>query len=162
MSDLSAIYLTLTVLVFLICRLARAVDPGAGDLFVAATVVLLFASMSVVVRIWFPAPWSQAGNPVQDALCLALFAGAYESTRQRWAAALAIMFLVQIGVHAGYWTTGDFGNHARRIYAIKINTLYCGELAVLFVTGGGHVFRNHRHLPDLLRLRGVAGLARVE
>lgn len=162
MSELSAIYLGLTAAVFLICLAGYRLDPAGADVFTAATIILLFASLTVVIHMWVPPPWGQAGNPVQDALCLALFAGAYESNRKRWAAALAIMFLVQLGVHAGYWMAGDFSNHARRLYAIKINTLYTGGLAVLFVTGGGHVVRNRRHLPDLLRLRGVAGLARSE
>jgi len=162
MSQLTAIYLALTVGVFLTCMLAHRLDRAAEDVFTAATVVLLFASLSVVVRMWVPAPWSQAGNPVQDILCLAMFAGAYEATRARWAAALAIMFLIQLGVHAGYWIAGDFSDPARRMYAFKNNTIYCGELAVIFLTGGGYVVRHRRRLAGLPGPRDLAHSSRAE
>jgi len=162
MTKLTAIYLALTVGVFLICQLAYMLNQAAQDIRTAAAVVLLFASMSVVIRMYVPVPWAQAGNPVQDLICLLLFAGAFETTRAKWAGALAIMFFVQLGIHVSYFMADDFSNHARRMYAIKINTLYCGGLLALFLSGGSHVVRNRRHIPDLLRARSNPALARAE
>lgn len=156
MTQLSAIYLTMTLGVFFTCWLAYGLDRAASDVFTAATVVMLFASLSVLIRMWVPPPWSQAGNPVQDVICAALFLGAYTATRAKWALALAVMFVIQLSLHAGYWLTEDFSNHARRVYAIKVNTLYCGQLAALFIAGGGHVFRRGLYLARLpVRWRGA-------
>jgi hypothetical protein len=161
MTTLTAIYLVLTAVMFLTCMAAYALDKAADEVFTASAVILLFASMSTLIHMWFPPPWSQAGSPVQDLLCVILFLGAWRSTGGRWAVALVIMFLIQISVHFGYWITDDFSVVARRDYAIKINAIYCGELAVLFFTGGGYVVRHCRNVLGLSRGRALADPSRV-
>lgn len=161
MPTLAAIYLLVTVGVTLVCAFASRVDEGAGDLYTASLVVLLFACLAALIHMWVPPPWGSAGNPVQDLICVVLFLGAWKSTGARWAAALAIMFLIQLSVHAGYWLTEDFSDHARRLYAIKINAIYCGELAVLFFSGGGYVVRYCSCVLGLPWRRALASHLRV-
>lgn len=161
MATLAAIYLLITVGVALVCALANRVDEKAGDLYTASVVVLFFACLTALIHMWVPPPWGSAANPVQDLICIVLFIGAWKSTGARWAAALVVMFLIQLALHAGYWITGDFSDHARRLYAIKINSIYCGELAVLFLTGGGHVVRYCSRVIGLPRRWAVASISRV-
>jgi len=161
--DLGTIYMLATVAVCGLCWIAKALTREADDVFAAAAVILFLSSMTAVVRDQVGHPWSLAVHPVQDAVLVWLFAGAYQTTRARWAIALTALFTIQLCIHAGFWitawATGDLSAHAQRGYIERMNGVFILVLATLTVAAGGYVVRyRRRNVADLPRLGGLASL----
>ena len=157
---LGTIYMLATVIVCGLCWIAKALTRDADDVFTAAAVILLLSSVTAVVRGSIGHPWSLAIHPVQDAVLVGLFVGAYEATRARWALALAVLFTIHLFIHAGFWTTalvtGDLSNHAVHGYVAKHNGVFTLVLLTLAVAGGGYVVRYRSGLAGLPWLGALA------
>lgn len=160
---LGTVYMFATVAVCGLCWIAKALTREADDVFTAAMVILLLSSVTAVVRGTIGHPWSLAIHPVQDAILVGLFLGAYEATRARWALALTVLFMIHLFIHAGFWTTawvtGDISNHAMHGYIVKHNGIFTLVLLTLAVAGGGYVVRYRGGLAGLPWLGALAGRA---
>lgn len=160
---LSTVFMFATVLVCGLCRLAKALTREADDVFTAAAVILLLSSITAVFRGVVGHPWSLAVHPVQDAILVGLFVGAYEATRARWALALVALFTIHLCIHAGFWitawSTGDLSNHALHDYIAKHNGVFALVLLTLTVAGGGYVVRYRSGLAGLPWLGALARLS---
>lgn len=160
---LSTVYMIATIAVCGLCWIAKVLTKDADDVFTAALVILLLSSMTAVVREIVGHPWSLAIHPVQDAPLCVLFLGAYKTTGARWSAALAVLFFIQLCIHAGFWTTawaaGEIPNHAEHVYITKMNGVFIMVLLTLTAIAGGYVVRHRRAFADLPRMGRMAGLS---
>lgn len=162
---LGLIYLLVTLSVVGLCGVARLLNQDATDVFTAGAVILFLSCVTAVARGMIGHPWSLAVHPVQDVALFALFLGAYQDTRAKWAAALATLFAVDLFIHAGFWVAawaaGEISDTALRAYVTKMNGMFWLILLTLTVAGGGYVVRYCRDLRDLPRLGRLAWLPRV-
>lgn len=161
MLSLSEFYMLSTLAVTALCWIASLLESDAQEVFLAALLILFLSSVTQIARTYIGHPYSLAVHPVQDVICVALFSAAYISNRSRWAAALTVLFVCQLFLHVGFWMTDDLSAHARRLYAIKLNTMFILKLLTLAAAGGGYVVRHSLGLFGLPRGRAVVRAPRV-
>lgn len=139
MGPISTAFTFATLAMVGVVMLAYRLTPKAGEVAGIGVMMLLGFGLGRLVSIWLDPPWSMAFYPVEDVLIMGLCWFMWVKHPQWWKLALAIVFLVQLGVHAAFWLNGDAETTVLRSYILANNLAFGFELLILTVTGGGHV-----------------------
>lgn len=137
MGPLATAYALATLVMFLVCALARNETDDADRIARAASWLAFGVGVSRIVAELVDAPWSMAHYPAQDLMMLAMCLGWFQVRREPWALLLASCFAGQLFLHAAFWWVGD--PSLLRPYIILNNALFIAELFILTVAGGRYV-----------------------
>lgn len=145
----ASFYSLLTLVMFLICAVARFVNEDADRVARAASWVTLFAALSRIVGYFTDQPLSLVHYPAIDLFMLAMSFGWWQVRGERWAWLLGCCFLSQLVLHAWFWSAGEPKNLFQ--YILLNNLAFATTLAILATAGGGYVAR---WVIDRLRMFG--------
>jgi hypothetical protein len=128
-----------TLVMTAVVMLAYRMDHKAGVVAGIGVLMLLGFGLGRLLSLWLDPPWSMGFYPVEDLMIMSLCWYMWVRHPEWWKLALAIVFLVQLGVHAAFWLSGDQQTTALRTYILANNLAFAFELLILTVTGAGHV-----------------------
>lgn len=139
MGPVSMAFAFATVAMVAVVMLAYRLTHKAGEVAGIGVMMLLGFGLGRLVSLWLDPPWSMAFYPVEDLLIMSLCWFMWVKHPQWWKLALAVVFLMQLGVHASFWLSGEQQTTVLRPYILANNLAFALELLILTVTGAGHV-----------------------
>ena len=151
------IYSLATLVMFIMCALARLITPDADRIARAAAWVVFFTGLGRLVGYYTDPPLSMLHYVLVDYLMMVLSYGWWQVRGEKWAWTLGTLFLCQLCGHMLFWASRDEANVYN--YIVYNNGLFVLELSVLSIAGGSYVGGWIRDRLLLLRRRSSHILA---
>lgn len=142
MEPLAFIYVFSSLAVFLVALAAAWLDyERCRALFLCAALLFVYCLAGNLLWALLPEPDSYRLDPVLDLVAVVIIGRLHWRYPRWWTATLTLCFLTQIGLEAWFWASeaGLFMPLKRSAYEWLINALFVGQLAIVAITGGGHV-----------------------
>lgn len=144
MGPVSLAFLTSSAAVVILYLWARkSVGIQMSRHFRMALMLLATCILTNVVYFAFGSDGCDRVNPVMD-VAAGLAAGlTYRFKRERWSAALATSYLVQVSLHVAHATLSLWGEPSARgdvryLYDLSLNVTFGLQLLIVSLSGGGH------------------------